>query len=583
MSLTLPPLLGRAVLVLLASSWAAVSAGAEITIDVDGLADTLKEKVVPELALQQARAPEYQGSARDIRHLYDQSRQQLINALRTFGFYRARVVGKLARTEETWQVRFDVTPGQAIRYAAVTVEFTDAAADDDVLRRSLEAFPIRTGDVLEHERYETAKQDLLRAALDRGYLDAELQRHRIEVDLARYEARLELIIASGPLYRFGKIRLLQEDLDPEFLRNYVPFQTGDRYSTQQLLELKNALRDSDYFETVNVTPRPDESRDGQLPIDVVLTPRKNNKYTFGLGFGTDTGVRGSAAWERRRLNRRGHRLLSELRLSQIDKSLEGQYRIPLADPRNDQMIVAAGYRDEDPDTSDSRIGHLGITRSVLRGRTRVDYFLRYQHEDFTVANEGSVVDMLIPGVKLSRVAADDRLNTRRGMRVSLNLQGSPDVLFFDVRHLQADLAGKLILPLGSRGRFITRGRIAATAAPSLEELPASLRFFTGGDQSVRGFSYQELGPVDDEGEVTGGRHLLVGSVELDYQVGGNWRLAVFTDTGNAFDDFDEPLARSSGFGLRYQTPVGPLRVDLANAWSEPSNPWRLHISIGPDL
>ncbi|HAI23845.1 MAG TPA: outer membrane protein assembly factor, partial [Alcanivorax sp.] len=115
------------------------------------------------------------------------------------------------------------------------------------------------------------------------------------------------------------------------------------------------------------------------------------------------------------------------------------------------------------------------------------------------------------------------------------------------------------------------------------ELPASIRFFAGGDASVRGFAYESLGPLDNDGEVIGGRHLLVGSLEYDHPISEQWSLAVFTDAGNAFNNFDDyEIRHSAGFGVRWRSPLGPIRVDFARGIEE-GREWRLHLSMGPDL
>jgi len=115
------------------------------------------------------------------------------------------------------------------------------------------------------------------------------------------------------------------------------------------------------------------------------------------------------------------------------------------------------------------------------------------------------------------------------------------------------------------------------------DLPVSVRFFAGGDNSVRGYGYEELGPTNDEGDVVGGRHLLTGSVEYNHPVVGRWSLAAFMDAGNAFDTFnDYEVFRGVGTGVRWRSPIGPIRVDVARPVDEPGN-FRLHISMGAVL
>ena len=117
----------------------------------------------------------------------------------------------------------------------------------------------------------------------------------------------------------------------------------------------------------------------------------------------------------------------------------------------------------------------------------------------------------------------------------------------------------------------------------LNELPPSVRFFAGGDQSVRGYGYNTLGPVNDQGIVVGGNHLLVGSLELEFSHTGSWSSAVFYDVGNAMDNFGDDLKRGTGVGVRYRSVIGMFRLDVASGLDKPGNPWRLHLSIGADL
>jgi translocation and assembly module TamA len=134
-----------------------------------------------------------------------------------------------------------------------------------------------------------------------------------------------------------------------------------------------------------------------------------------------------------------------------------------------------------------------------------------------------------------------------------------------------------------RSRLLTRLDLGATWIDQKIELPASLRFFAGGDQSIRGFEYQALGPLNANGEVVGGKQLIVGSLEYDFQVRDRWRVAVFVDSGNAFDNTSAfEFQHSAGIGIRWLSPIGQIRLDLAHPF-DAEDSFRLHITMGPDL
>ncbi len=189
----------------------------------------------------------------------------------------------------------------------------------------------------------------------------------------------------------------------------------------------------------------------------------------------------------------------------------------------------------------------------------------------------------MPGINMQRVWGRERLIAARGARLQLDLKGAQEGALSDVSFLQSQVDAKLIMPLGEDLRLISRGTLGGIYTEDFERLPPSIRYFAGGDQSVRGYGYNRPGPRDASGEVIGGRYLVVGSLELERHIRGNWRAALFFDTGNALDSWDESLKQGAGIGLRWETPIGLVRVDLATALSEDGNPWRLHLTLGPDL
>jgi translocation and assembly module TamA len=401
--------------------------------------------------------------------------------------------------------------------------------------------------------------------------------------MQRYQAQLSLTLDTGPLFYFGDISLIQDDFDNAFLERFVDIEAGQRYSATRIIALENALRDTGYFLEVRANPRLADTVDQRVPIDVTFESIKPSSYEFGLGYGTDTGARARVGWERHRVNRRGHQFVANLRVSQRIQDASARYAIPIRNPRNDRFSIFSTYLNEEPDTSETELGRVGIGRATVHGRSRWEYLLTFQHETFTVADQTDTVNFLAPGVNFSWVTADDRLFPSRGLRADIGLILTYDGILSDVSFAQTRLLAKWLHPLGSAGRIIIRGEAGFTIASEVTVLPASIRFFAGGDQSVRGYDYKELGPVDENGEVIGCRYLLVGSMEYEHRITDVWSAAVFVDAGNAFDDFDETLERGAGFGVRWRSPVGPVRLDIANAITKPGKPWRVHFTIGPDL
>jgi len=568
---------------LFAAGFARAQDQASLEVIVEGVSGEIRNNVLTALGIYQERKSDTLAAAR-IRRLHERAGDEIRAALQPYGYYRPHIKATLNQREGRWVAHYYIDPGAAVTVANVDVHVTGDAADDPEFAKLIEGFPLKRGDPLNHQRYEQAKRAFQRTAAERGYFDQRLTRHEIVVDLeTSYSADVYLHMDSGRRFRFGTVTLEQDVLDPAFLARYVRLAPGQPYSTAALLELQAALSGSDYFSDVDVIADPEQAEGYTIPVRVRLTPRKPNKYTFGIGYGTDTGPRGQIGWERRYLNDEGHHIRTELRGSQIERAVTAGYFIPIRNPRTDQLAFTASYTETDVNQTDTEVRRIGVSRTTQRGRLQETLSLTQQNEKFVIGEQSGSSALLIPGVTWSHFFGPDRIYTRAGSRTSLDLRGASEHVASDTSLVQARLQTKLILPILEFGRFIARAEAGTTRIDDFNKLPPSLRFFAGGDVSVRGYRYNSLGPTDTNGTVIGGKSLLVGSLEYEQRITGNWSAALFHDVGNALNDFSDPLQKGVGLGLRYRTPVGQIRVDVAQARSNPEHPLRLHISIGPDL
>jgi len=559
-------------------------AQSRVDVVIIGINGELATNVRLFLSIEQQKSHPLLSEGR-IRRLHKKAPLEISNALQPFGYYRPNIKTELRQIgNETWQASYSIEPGPVLPITALDLKLSGAMIDDPIFQPLVTDLPLREGEGFSHLNYENAKASLAKLAAERGYFDARFIEHRVEIDLNAYEARISLHYDSGPRYQFGDVILQQDALEPELLQRYIPFRRGAPYTLNQLIELQQALNDSDYFRLVEVSPEAQLTDSKEVPVSVVLTPRKRHKYSLGLGYGTDTGARTKFGWEVPRLNRRGHRVGSELKLSEIGYSASIYYRVPVLNPRTDQLVYNAGVINSETDTSISTVRTIGARLNRGLGSWSESLALNYQQEEFEVADDIGRSTLLMPGVNWSRIWGSRRIFLiLDGVRLNLNLRGASDKLVSDTNFFQANGSIKAIHSLWSGGRLIGRGALGSTWTDSFNQLPASVRFFAGGAQSVRGYAYQTLGPVDDSGKVVGGKHLMVGSLEYEHQIKGKWSAALFFDRGNAIDAMNDPLESGAGFGLRWQSPVGPIRFDIASAISRDGRPWRLHINIGPDL
>ena len=567
---------------LLAVSVAAAAEMRPPRIEVEGLDSDLRENVLLLLSLAREREDPALTDER-VRTLHAAAPAEIRRALEPFGYYRARIETELARDDERWVATYRVDPGPPLLLAEAELRVTGAGANEPALRALIAEEPLRSGQRLEHAQYETAKRALLDKAVELGYLDAGLVTHELRVDLARYRASALLHLDTGPRYYFGTVSFEQDYFDPEFLARFVPFKRGDPFSHAALLQLQTGLNDTEYFQQVEAQPRREQVHEHEIPVVVLLKLRTPNRYTFGVGYGTDTGARGKLGWERRLVNPDGHRFAAEAELSEIGSILNARYLIPVLDPRTDHIAFSVAKKREHTITSISDIYTVGGGLNRVRGDWRESYALNYHSESFSTGDDSGDVGLLMPVTGWAYTLADDRLRPRRGVRVSLDLRGANENVASDLSFWQVRLGGRVIYPVGERGRLLARVDGGYTATPRFEDLPASLRFYAGGSQSVRGFRYQGIGPVNSAGEVVGGRQLLVGSVEYEHRVIGDWGAAMFYDIGKAYNDAGEPFSEGAGVGLRWQLPIGVVRVDAARGLTDPDRPWRFHLWIGTYL
>jgi len=559
-----------------------LSVGAvEVRVEVLGLDDPLKANVLALLSLQQLQGQADLTPER-VRMLHRQAPQEIRQALQPFGYFKPTIEPSLEETSAGLLARYRVGPGPPVHLTQVDFQVLGPGSGDPLFAKGL---PLKTDAVLDQAAYEQAKQNLLSRALERGYLNAHYTLHQLEVDLDHDQAHIRLHLDTGVRFQFGEVRFLQDVLDPGFLARYPRFRPGDPFSQDKLLALQGSLIDSEYFSQVDVHTRRDQAQDERVPVDLTLTPNAPNRYRAGIGFATDTGPRLTFDWTRRRIGREGARMTTELRLSAPSSLFKAEYLIPLERPWQDSLSFSLSAEHLDTDTHKGSRMDLNTGHSVgLRNDWRRTLGLDYNYEDFEVGDEIGTAYHLIPSVVWSRLrqkGADFRLH---GQRLNFQIQGAAAPLLSSSSFLQGHSTEHFIYGLGTDWRLLARSELGATYAAGLSDLPASKRFFAGGDNSVRGYTLDQLGPKDATGKVIGGRFLAVGSLELERRVVGKWSAALFYDLGNAFDpDYDNTLAQGAGFGVRWRSPVGPVRVDLASALSIDGNPWRLHIVVGPEL
>lgn len=587
------------VLMLLAGS----AAAARVTVQLDGVEGPLRDAVMASLEIGQYG--ERDVTAAQARRLFERAEDEARTALEPYGYYTAVVKGELQENADSYVAILHVAPGDPVKVTSLDVKVDGDADGQRAVEMAIAAFAPAKGQALDHAAYEKSKATVQAALFGSGYLDAQLVTHQVEVQRSASTAEIHLAWNVGPRYRLGPTTFEGGQFPDAFMVRYLPWKEGDFYTQQQVLLLQQRLIDADYFSIAQVQPDTDNAHDGIVPIKVVLGPAKRTIYSAGVFIGTDTGPGVRGGIERRWINRRGHKLKFETIIATQLKTLTALYTIPLPGPDNHSLNFGATYRDENTDTSTSRTFGLAATDSaVWRGWTRT-LGLKFLTGDFEVANLQGNTTLLYPEISLARKSADDPLFVRRGYSLTLAARAGQSALLSDTSFVQATADAKWIRGLGKNSRFIARGSLGVTQVDDFDKLPPELRFFAGGDRSIRGHSYQSVGPPlannlipiaqarcdanpgkDCKDFIVGGKNLAVLSAEYEYYFKPNWGIATFVDTGDAFTDFGSYRQKVGvGFGVRWRSPVGMVRADLGFPVNKDENDStvELHVVIGPDL
>ena len=547
-----------------------VYAGLPLEVNVTGLEDPLETNVLNSLEILQKKDDE-QLTVRWLKRMHEQAPDQIRTALQPYGYYNPVIDAKLTEVEGTWVADYTVEPGPPVLITRVDVQWEGEGAAKPVFQQSLNKFREQFTGRLIHEHYEVAKSEFLNLALDQGYPKARIIKSEILVDTEKNTAAITLHMDTGLLYFFGIVQFKQDFLDPDLLASYVTIHPGEPYAYDALITFQQNLLASNYAREVTLEPLFDAAKEQQVPIDVYMKPILPHKLSFGLGYQTDIGTRCSARWEDRLVNRYGHQSDIFIKLAEKERTLIGQYSIPVVRPLTDRWVTTASYDYEETPTSTSDTAQLE-TAFVRRNLSDTMFYKGYalrSYETFTVGHQPrETTNLLIFGGTYRFSEIEDTLFPQNGHSVFVDLRGAGEALVSDISFTRLHVEGRYLLGIGKKIRIDTRMEIGGAWVDDFTKYPASMRYFAGGDSSVRGYTYQSLGPTDDDGIVEGGKQVFTCSFEYDQRVAESWVLAGFVDAGNAYNDTLDKLYVGAGVGFRWLAPFGSLQLDIALPVSE---------------
>ncbi len=543
-------------------------------------------------------------------------------ALESMGHYHAKVDIEVTEAEKgPWTLNVSIDEGKPTIIEWIDIKFSDEMLDDSSFNRWMNQLTIKPGDLLNHGVYSELKSQLVTLALARGYFDGSFTRSDIEVNRDLNTARIHLYFESGKRYSIGNVEFSGQTVNDDILENLIPFDPHAKYSTQRLNRLNRNLIDTGYFAGIKVLPQLDGMSNTEIPIKVELSPRPTHSFEVGLGADIGNNAEKSSidprvrlTWRMPQINSYGHTQETTMEWSPDKPKFLTTYTIPLTHPLDDQLKFRVGLlRDkygvtQDYNPDDRSYDYTGQLESEKRligviRQQRLDndwlfgYSVEFNQEFYNQSDTDYDPKFLLFGIGIGKTTrGDNTLDPKSGFRQVYSIEYGNSSLGSEINLTKIEAKFKWIDTFFDRHRIVTRLDMGANIADSDEiaQISPSLRYFAGGDQTIRGYGYQELGPyieyINSEGgvsrQVVGGRYLVVGSLEYQYYLTDTWRVGTFVDAGNAFDTEQFEPAVSVGGGIHWISPIGPIKLDVGVGLKETTTidrSWRIHLTMGTDL
>lgn len=507
-------------------------------------------------------------------------------ALRALGYYQPTI--RFTRTKAD-RLTVEVSPGTPVKLVSTNVNITGEGADDRIFRLASQRVP-KPGTVLNHGDYEQFKQTLSNVALHRGYFDAEFHKSELGVSLPRHEAVWTIDYETGPRWSFGPVTYKGSQIDTRFLDNMKPFKTGEPYNADTLGEFNQRLAKSGWFTSAVVAPDFQAARDAnstELPFQADVVPRKANLIETGLGFATDTGPHGKVNWVKPWVNRRGHSMSASTSISADEQQMDFSYKLPrITNPLEEYWLLQSALKHTSLNDTDSNNLTLALSRNweFSTGWQR-SIGAHIMYDSFTQAGISNNTLLFYPGISFSRTRARGGTMPYWGDSQRYSIDVSTEYLGSDVDFAIFQAHWTFIRSPAQGHRFVLRGGAGKIKTNRFTEVPPDLRFFAGGDRSVRGYDYESISPRDNQGRLTGASAMVTGSVEYQYRVTGKWWGAAFIDAGDASNSFANfHWKKGAGVGVRWNSPVGPVKFDIARPIGDPDHKdFQFYIGLGAEL
>lgn len=514
----------------------------------------------------------------------ERDRARLLEVMQARGYYQAALEIRLAGPVDARRLIFDFNPGPRFHLGGLQLRADKLRLPTPAQLGWRPGQPARADDALEAERA------LVQAVRKLGYPFPRFIRRDYRADTNRALLMVEWEVDPGPRATFGPMTVKGLDrVSESYVRGELAWQQGDVFNPERVEDFRSALARSGLFSALALTLADQVDAQDALPVELTLRERRRRTVSATVGYKTDEGAGAGAQWEHRNLFGGAERLRLQAGWAEQAQSGEVLFTKPQFTHTGQDLDLALRVADEQPEAYDSRNVRAAALLSQQWNRrwsSQVGGAVRYSRID--QLDEKDDFLLISAPTRLTWNTSDDSLDARRGHVLRAEAEPFYDALAGDVVFLKSSLRGQRYKSLNRARTWVAavRGVLGGIAGAGRSTLPADELFYAGGGASIRGYAYQSVGPLV-ENQPVGGRALAETSVELRWQLTRRFGLVTFVDGGTAFasaaPDFDEPLRWGTGAGLRYFTPIGPLRVDVGfplNRRPELDKSHQLYVSLG---
>ncbi|MFA0110067.1 autotransporter assembly complex family protein [Vibrio breoganii] len=498
-------------------------------------------------------------------------------ALNPFGYYHP--TAKLMRVDDK-EIKLQVSTGPITTIQESDIIVSGQASTNPELLKIVEQSNLKQGQALHHQEYDSLKSKIQSFALSHGYLDGQFTMTRLEVIPSTNEANIRIHFNSGEQYYFGDTSISNSQIEDERLVNLKDFEQGEPFDVVKLSEYQTSLSETGWFNAIDVHPNYASTADLEVPVEVTVAPRSKNIVEVGGGYSSDMGVRASLGWAQPWYNARGHSFQSAVSVSQPEQSLLLGYKIPTRDILNDYYGIKFETTHLDYLDTLSLASDLTFEKHwKLDNDWQSTVYVKFLYEDYQQAMDEGLSRLLMPGISFSYVDKQQD-NKRIKHKHIYAIEYSDSRVVSDTQILRLTGETALSWAISDNQRLNFRVSMGANISDDLSDIPSSLRFFAGGDGSLRGYDYESISPVDENGELKGAPYMLSSGLEYQHRILDAFWIGGFVDVGDAFESkFDAKVG--TGLSVIWESGFVPIKFDVAHGLdADKGEQWKVYLSLG---